>query len=94
MILGLTIAKTKLRVFSMDWSLNARQTRSASPEEIVIHDMMGRHHNLTVKRAGTVKCLDVLFDPELTGKPQLQAALLEFRKIMAAVATRRAPRNW
>ena len=27
-ILGLTIAKTKLRVFSMDWSLNARQARS------------------------------------------------------------------
>ena len=48
-ILGLTIARTKLRVFSMDWSLNARQTCSLEPEEISIHDMTGAHHKLTVK---------------------------------------------
>ena len=44
---------------------------------------------LTVKWAGTVKCLGLLFYTELTEKPQLRAALLEFKKIMAAVATRR-----
>ena len=64
-------------MFSMDWTLNARQ------------NMMGGNHVLTVKRAGTVKCLEVLFDTELTGKPQLRAAMTEF-KIMAAVATQRA----
>ena len=67
-ILGLTIARTKLRVFSMDWSLNAQLTRSLEPEVILIHDMSGAHHKLTVKRGGTVKCLGVIFDPALTGK--------------------------
>ena len=43
-ILGLTIARTKLRVFSMDWSLNAQQTRSMEPEVMLIHDMSGAHH--------------------------------------------------
>ena len=38
-ILGLTIARTKLRVFSMDWSLNAHQTRSLEAEVILIHAM-------------------------------------------------------
>ena len=51
-ILGLTIARTKLRVFSMDWSLNAHQSRSLEPEVILIHDMKGEHHKLTVKRCG------------------------------------------
>ena len=51
-ILGLTIARTKLRVFSMDWSLTAQQTRSIEPEVILIYDMRGAHHKLTVKRGG------------------------------------------
>ena len=89
-ILGLTIARTKLPVFSIDWLLNARQTRSLEPEVILIHDMRGYHHQLTVKRGGTIKCLGVIFYPALTGKQQQLAALMEFKQIMAAVATRRA----
>ena len=88
-VLGLTTARSKLRVFIMDWSLNARQNRNRAAESIAIQDLKGGNHVLTVKRAGTVKCLGVQFDTELTDKPQLRAALLEFRKIMAAVATRR-----
>ena len=58
---GLTISKTKLRVFGMDWSLTARQTRSLVPEVILIHDMKGEHHKLTVKpgthrRASVTSC--------------------------------------
>ena len=52
--------------------------------------MKSGNHELTVKRAGTVKCFEVLFDAEVTCKPRLRAAPLEFRMIMAAVATRRA----
>ena len=48
-ILGLTIARKKLRVFSMDWSLNAHQTRSLEPEVILIHDMKGEHHKWAVR---------------------------------------------
>ena len=67
-MMGLTIARSKLRVFSMDWSLNARQNRNRAAETITIHDMMGGNNVLTVKRAGTVKCLGALFDTGLTGK--------------------------
>ena len=74
----------------MDWSLNVRHARNRAAETIAIYDIKGGQHVLTVKRSGTVKCLGVLFNSELTGKPQLRAALLEFRKIMVAVATRRA----
>ena len=63
-VLGLTIARSKLRVFSMDLSLNRRQNKSMPAESIIIHDMVGGDHVLTVKRAGVVKCLGVLFDPE------------------------------
>ena len=42
---------------------------SLAAESIIIHDMVGGDHVLTVKRAGVVKCLGVLFDPELTGRP-------------------------
>ena len=62
-VLGLTIARSKLRVFSMDWSLNRRQNKTRAAESIIIHDMVGGDHVLTVKRAGIVKGLGVLFDP-------------------------------
>ena len=47
---------------------------------IVIHDVRAENHNLNVKRGGAIKCLGVIFEPALTGKLQ----------IMAAVVTRRA----
>ena len=84
-VLELTIARPRLRVFRMDWSLNAR---NRAAETIAIHNTKGGHHVLTVKRSGTVICLGVMFDTELTVKPQLRAALLEFKKIMKTVATR------
>ena len=49
-VLGLTIARSKLRVFSMDWSLNTLQARNRVAETIAIHDTEGGHHVLTVKR--------------------------------------------
>ena len=75
----------------MEWTQIARQSRSLEPEIILFHDMRGNHHMLTAKRGGTLKCLGVLFDPALTERLRLICAITEFKKIMAAVATRKAP---
>ena len=73
-ILGLKIARHKLRAFSQDWTQPLQQSK-APQRSLVIYSHGWKPALVQIKKGGAIKCLGVYYDVNLSGTTQREESL-------------------
>ena len=86
----LKIVQNKLRGFSMDWTAAGAHSDTSGQECLVLHSVGWVVHDIMIKQGGSIKCLGVHYDLDLSGHTQKQQSVAEFNRLLAAAKTRAA----